>query len=213
MNSGEEDYTEEDALFLQPLLDTLGALFYALDVEKSRHHAEQQLRYLAETDVLTKLPNRRAFIERTSAFYSQLKLTFYIAIIDIDYFKSINDQYGHQVGDEVLQEVAFRLSNSLRSDDLVARLGGEEFGVCLYDTRDAPTLELLRRAVAEEPILTSEGAVHVTVSIGACQVSPRGSAEHWEEDLRHADMALYRAKKDGRDRVRWHMPSMVTSFT
>ncbi|WP_411053617.1 diguanylate cyclase domain-containing protein, partial [Tritonibacter sp. SIMBA_163] len=59
----------------------------------------------------------------------------------------------------------------------------------------------------------SEGAVHVTVSIGACQVSPRGSAEHWEEDLRHADMALYRAKKDGRDRVRWHMPSMVTSFT
>ena len=209
----EEDYTEEDALFLQPLLDTLGALFYALDVEKSRHHAEQQLRYLAETDVLTKLPNRRAFIERTSAFYSQLKFTFSIAVIDIDYFKSINDQYGHQVGDEVLQEVAFRLSHSLRSDDLVARLGGEEFGICLYDTHDAPTLELLRRAIAETPILTSEGAVHVTVSIGACQVKPRGSAEHWEEDLRRADMALYRAKKEGRNRVRWHMPSKETSFT
>ncbi|MAP35288.1 MAG: hypothetical protein CME75_05780 [Halomonas sp.] len=155
-----EDYTEEDALFLQPLLDTLGALFYALEVEKSRHYAEQKLRYLAETDVLTRLPNRRAFIERIAEFYAQESAPFSIAVIDIDYFKLVNDQYGHQVGDEVLQEVAFRLSSALRSDDLVARMGGEEFGVCLYDTQDAPTLEVLRKAIAAEPVLTSEGAVN-----------------------------------------------------
>lgn len=209
----EQDYTEEDALFLQPLLDTLGALFYALEVEKSRHNAEQQLRYLAETDVLTKLPNRRAFIERIAIFYSQYELTFSIAIIDIDYFKSINDQYGHQVGDEVLQEVAFRLRSSLRSDDLVARMGGEEFGVCFYDTNDTPTLETLRKVIAAEPFSTSEGEVSVTVSIGACQVTPSGSTEYWEEDLRCADMALYRAKKEGRNRVRWHMANLATSST
>ncbi|WP_286902817.1 diguanylate cyclase [Vreelandella sedimenti] len=209
----EEDYTDEDAQFLHPLLDTLGALFYALEVEKSRLNAEQKLRYLAETDVLTKLPNRRAFIERVHGFYSQSSLTFTIAIIDIDYFKSINDKYGHQVGDEVLQEVAFRLSSYLRSDDLVARMGGEEFGVCLYDTQGAPTLEALRKAIAAEPVWTSEGAVNVTVSIGAGQVRPSDCTDHWEADLRYADLALYRAKNEGRNRVKWHMPSVMTSLT
>tara|TARA_R110000851_G_scaffold4687_8_gene19324 strand:- start:625 stop:1065 length:441 start_codon:yes stop_codon:yes gene_type:complete len=134
-------------------------------------NAEQKLRYLAETDVLTKLPNRRAFIERVHGFYSQSS-NFTIAIIDIDYFKAINDQYGHQVGDEVLQEVAFRLSSYLRSDDLVARMGGEEFGVCLYDNPGAPMLDALRKAIAAEPMRTSEGGVNVTVSIGAGLVRP-----------------------------------------
>jgi diguanylate cyclase (GGDEF)-like protein len=182
-------------------------------VEKSRHYAEQKLRYLAETDVLTRLPNRRAFIERIAEFYAQESAPFFIAVVDIDYFKLVNDQYGHQVGDEVLQEVAFRLSSALRSDDLVARMGGEEFGVCLYDTQDAPTLEVLRKTIAAEPVLTSEGAVNVTVSIGACQVSSQRCADRWEDDLRYADLALYRAKKEGRNRVRWHMPSMATNFT
>lgn len=208
-----EDYTEEDALFLQPLLDTLGALFYAFEVEKSRYSAEQKLRYLAETDVLTGLPNRRAFIERVSGFYSQKASYFTIAIIDIDYFKLVNDQYGHQAGDEVLKEVAFRLSAFLNSGDLVARMGGEEFGVCLYDTEGASILEVLRESIAAEPIATSEGEVNVTVSIGACQVSSQRSADRWEDDLRYADLALYRAKKEGRNRVRWHMPSMATNFT
>ncbi|WP_311065202.1 diguanylate cyclase [Halomonas sp. DWK9] len=208
----EEDYSEEDAQFLQPLLDTLGALFYALEVEKSRLQAEQKLRYLAETDVLTKLPNRRAFIERIQAFYEQQTVSFSIAIIDIDYFKSINDQYGHQVGDEVLQEVAFRLNSSLRSDDLVARLGGEEFGVCLFDAKGAPTLETLRKVVAEAPIATSEGNVNVTVSIGACPVVPGARHDQWENDLRFADQALYRAKKEGRNRVKWHICGLVTSY-
>lgn len=205
----QDDYTDEDAQFLHPLLDTLGALFYALDVEKSRLNAEQKLRYLAETDVLTKLPNRRAFIQRVHGFYSQSS-NFTIAIIDIDYFKAINDQYGHQVGDEVLQEVAFRLSSYLRSDDLVARMGGEEFGVCLYDNPGAPTLDALRKVIAAEPMRTSEGGIKVTVSIGAGLVRPSGSAECWETDLRHADLALYRAKKEGRNRVMWHLPSAVT---
>lgn len=208
----EEDYCEEDVLFLQPLLDTLGALFYALEVEQSRLDAERKLRYLAETDVLTKLPNRRAFIERIQGFYAHddsVARSFCIAVIDIDYFKTINDQYGHQVGDEVLQEVAFRLSSSVRSDDLVARLGGEEFGVGMYDTKEGCSLEHLRKAVALTPIVTSEGLVSVTVSIGACQVNPESAPAQWESDLRSADLALYRAKREGRNRVKWHMPSSV----
>ena len=205
-----EDYTDEDVQFFHPLLDTLGALFYALEVEKSRLDAEQKLRYLAETDVLTKLPNRRAFIERIHDFYAHSS-AFTVAIIDIDYFKLINDQYGHQVGDEVLQEVAFRLSSYLRSDDLIARMGGEEFGICLCDTQDAPMLEALRKAIAAEPVRTSEGAVSVTVSIGACHVTSSGCADHWEADLHHADLALYRAKHEGRNRVKWHIPGVMTS--
>lgn len=79
----------------------------------------------------------------------------------------------------------------------------------MYDTKEGCSLEHLRKAVALTPIVTSEGLVSVTVSIGACQVNPESAPAQWESDLRSADLALYRAKRDGRNRVKWHMPSSV----
>jgi diguanylate cyclase (GGDEF)-like protein/PAS domain S-box-containing protein len=198
-----QDYTDDDVVFFQPLLDTLGVLFSALEIEKSRCSVEQTLRYLAETDVLTQLPNRRTFINRIEALYLQPERPFTLAIIDIDYFKAINDQYGHQAGDEVLVEIAMRLKNSLQPIDLIARMGGEEFGLCVHGTSPEATLELLRMTVAKEPVTTSDGAIMVTVSIGAYHVHAGAVSQRWEADLKCADSALYRAKKAGRNRVEW----------
>ncbi|WP_337998519.1 sensor domain-containing diguanylate cyclase, partial [Halomonas sp. HAL1] len=125
------DYTEEDAAFFQPLLDTLGTLFYALEMGKSRQSIVEKLRYLAETDALTNLPNRRVFVEKLSSIGQGSFSPFTIAILDIDFFKAINDEHGHQIGDEVLAEVAHRLSREIRPSDFIARIGGEEFGLYL----------------------------------------------------------------------------------
>lgn len=196
------DYTEEDVAFFQPLLDTLGTLFYALEMEKSRQSVVEKLRYLAETDVLTNLPNRRAFIEKLSSVGQKSFSPFTIAILDIDFFKAINDEHGHQVGDDVLAEVAHRLSGEIRPNDFIARIGGEEFGLYLSDAIDTFPLDTLCTAVASMPILTSNGLISVSVSIGACHVC---QPSQWEDDLRCADHALYQAKKEGRNCVRWHI--------
>jgi len=195
------EYSQVDIRFLEPLLDTFGALFYALDEEKTRQRTERRLRYLAGTDVLTQLPNRRAFIEKLSAVGKLDEKPYSIAILDIDFFKAINDEYGHQVGDEVLVKVATRLRKTLRSHDFIARIGGEEFGVYVNHSNIGFSLDTLCHAVASTPIITSSGLINVTMSIGACLVS---IGSQWESDLKRADHALYRAKKEGRNRVIWH---------
>ena len=121
----------------------------------------------------------------------------------MDNFKNVNDTYGHAAGDAVLREIASRLLGSVRSYDSVSRYGGEEFLVVLSGVGSEIALaraEQIRRAVETRPIETSEASVHVTVSLGAV-VSTDWDELNGEGLIREADAALYRAKKEGRNRV------------
>ncbi len=176
-------------------------------VALSEHTAdanERRLLALAATDALTGLPNRRAFrdalatetrrAERSGAVLS-------IAVIDLDHFKAVNDGIGHDGGDAVLRHVAGVLDESLRGHDLVARVGGEEFALLMPGTGLAQALqglERLREAVQVRPFQYGGRRLDITLSAGVAQLAP-GMAE--DEALLAADRALYRAKREGRNRV------------
>jgi two-component system cell cycle response regulator len=174
--------------------------------EKLRDNVQYSME-MALTDPLTGLFNRRymethvgTLVERSAARGKSLSLL----ILDIDYFKSINDNYGHDAGDDVLREFAERLKASIRGIDLACRYGGEEFVVVMPDTDlGVATLiaERIRRRIAGEPFPIEKGvrAIEVTISVGiAARVGPQDNASQM---LKRADEALYRAKRDGRNRV------------
>jgi two-component system cell cycle response regulator len=177
--------------------------------EKLRHNYEQSLS-MALTDSLTGVFNRRyvsAHLPRLLERSWESQKPVAILMFDIDHFKTVNDTYGHGVGDEVLREVANRTNRNLRNFDLVARYGGEEFIVVMPDTdRDAAyaVAERLRRRVGEETFSVSDqvGEITVTISIGVAVVDGMGDTA--EAILKRADDALYMAKRSGRNRtVAW----------
>ncbi|MEZ5686347.1 MAG: diguanylate cyclase [Paracoccaceae bacterium] len=165
---------------------------------------------LAAVDPLTGLFNRRYAMPHLARMEERARATgrpFAVMALDLDRFKSINDRYGHAAGDLVLQEVARRLNLNLRTMDLVARIGGEEFLVAMPDT----TLEEARRAaerlravVEHQPFALPEGrgAIPVTVSIGLALGGVSGPGETVELVMRHADHALLGSKASGRNQVR-----------
>jgi len=160
----------------------------------------------AVTDGLTGLYNRRYMANHLEALMRRGavdKRSLAVMMIDIDFFKNINDTHGHPVGDEVLKEIAARIGRSVRGVDLACRFGGEEFVVVLPDTDHANAnmvAERLRRQIAEEPFPVSVGAgrIDVTCSIGIAISQPEDDTAGL---LRRADDALYVAKRDGRNRV------------
>ncbi len=160
---------------------------------------------MALTDSLPGLSNRRYFEVHEQKLLQknqQSKKAMAILMMDIDHFKSINDTHGHAVGDEILKIFARRVQDSLRSFDLVARLGGEEFVVILPDISVDMAYfiaERLRKMIAEEPFACAAegGKVSVTTSIGATIVE--GTGEQMDVVLKRADDALYQAKESGRN--------------
>lgn len=166
---------------------------------------ELELRLLANTDSLTGAMSRRYFYEeatreiaRTRRQRSQLNC----AVIDVDHFKSINDKYGHDIGDLVLKRVVAACKSELRASDYIGRLGGEEFAAMLPDASSDTALEVaerMREAVAAMKIETSAGKIEVTVSIGLAAHTV--SDDSIEPALRHADVAVYKAKSGGRNRT------------
>jgi two-component system cell cycle response regulator len=159
------------------------------------------------TDPLTGLHNRRYMeshlatqIEQSAARGKPLT----VLLIDIDYFKAINDTHGHDAGDDVLREFAIRVRKSIRGIDLACRHGGEEFVVVMPETDVAVgtiVAERLRRRIASEPFAIRQGggSVEVTISIGIATLDSAGDSAI--SVLKRADQALYRAKRDGRNRV------------
>jgi two-component system cell cycle response regulator len=126
-----------------------------------------------------------------------------VLVIDIDYFKAINDTYGHDAGDDVLRDFALRVRRSIRGIDLACRYGGEEFVVIMPETDMAVATvvaERLRRRIAAEPFPIQHGAgkVEVTISVGIATLGREDTAAAM---IKRADQALYRAKRDGRNRV------------
>jgi two-component system, cell cycle response regulator len=185
-----------------------------LDLQAALIRAHEALQFQADHDRLTTTWNRGAIIdllvgetERCRRSNSSLG----VIMADVDFFKRVNDTYGHLVGDAVLQEVGRRLAAALRSYDSVGRYGGEEF-LIIVPGCDALNLvvtgERLRRSIADQPIATSAGPVAVTISLGlaAAQVNESGLVE--SATLIHdADVALYTAKARGRNRVETAPPS------
>lgn len=169
--------------------------------------AERELARLAHEDTLTGLPNRRHFLaeaERLLSSAARHAKPLSLIIFDLDHFKQINDQYGHAVGDAVLQQAASRLRKQLRSEDLPCRWGGEEF-VILLPMTDADmanaAAERLRLAFASEPMQIDKpaGGVSLTLTLSG-GVTARQPGESIEECLARADRALYAAKAAGRNR-------------
>lgn len=166
--------------------------------------ASQQLEHSALTDALTGLPNRRSMQTHLQAEWSRAKRNeqcFAVLMADLDRFKAVNDQYGHEVGDEVLTILATRFTTTLRGGDRVARWGGEEFLLLIPSATVESAMavaEKVRRAVAEPTFATSAGNLAVTLSLG---VALHRQTESIDEVISRADKALYRAKQEGRNRA------------
>lgn len=162
----------------------------------------ERLETLARTDTLTQIANRLAGNERLALEFSRFKRSgsaYTVLIMDIDFFKRVNDTHGHPAGDAVLRHVAALISRSVRRTDFVARVGGEEFMVLLPMTPLAEGLhvaEQIRAAVATNPV---EPVGALSISIGAAMVA--GNDEEADATVRRADKCLYRAKSEGRNRV------------
>jgi diguanylate cyclase (GGDEF)-like protein len=166
--------------------------------------ARAQADRLAHTDHLTGVANRRSLAPVLTRHAGR---PVGLLLLDLDHFKTINDQHGHAAGDAVLIAVADRLRTSVRADDAVVRMGGEEFLVVLRDIADEAQLrvvgEQLRARIAAEPIAAAGAELHVTASIGGASLA--ATDEDFEAGVRRADRALYAAKQDGRDCVRLDM--------
>jgi diguanylate cyclase (GGDEF)-like protein len=164
----------------------------------------------ASTDYLTGLANRRTLADAGAQRFAQARQQdrgFGLGVIDIDHFKSINDRYGHDVGDAALKHVAAKLELACREAELPARQGGEEFVVLFDDVAGDTALaagERLRHAVAEAPFIAGELTLPVTVSIGVAVRLPED--REFDCVLRRADAALYAAKRGGRNRVEYAAP-------
>jgi diguanylate cyclase (GGDEF)-like protein len=170
---------------------------------------EQLSRNLYESavkDGLTNLHNRRYFDERLCsevAFAVRHLSELALLLVDLDHFKRINDERGHQVGDVTLREIGHRLSSAVRIDDVVARFGGEEFTILCRDTSSTKALALAERCramIAEEIALPNEPGVRITASVGIA-VLPKAGITTVGEFVKAADSALYLAKHTGRDRA------------
>jgi diguanylate cyclase (GGDEF)-like protein len=166
---------------------------------------ENRMRYLALHDPLCGLPNRHYFSERLDQMIADVRaggLPAAVFYIDLDHFKDVNDTLGHPIGDELIRNVTLRLSHIMRSDDLVARLGGDEFAVITAASSEHSALhEIASRMIATlcAPYSVSGHTIVIGASIGIAVIDLRcgGSADI----MRYADMALYRAKNEGRNRA------------
>lgn len=172
---------------------------------------QQELAFLADHDALTGLYNRREFIRLAQLELlraNRVPCETAVIMVDLDFFKKINDRYGHPGGDAVLKAIASCLTQALRATDTLARLGGEEFIVLLPATGREGALRLatkLRDAVRQAPIAFDGGLIPVTASFGVSSIPAR---EHSTFDAIYAaaDRALYVAKQLGRDRVEYAAP-------
>lgn len=194
------DGTRRTIQFRHRTIGTFNVNLY-LDVTRERTHA-LELKRLADTDSLTEIMNRRCFFEQAALHYTERSSDHAVLMMDIDNFKHINDTYGHAAGDTVLQEFSRRCSQAIRSYDLLARMGGEEFAVLLRGAginEIAEIGERIRTEICNTPFLAGNVELPVTVSIGGAVRLNREYAI--EATISRADKALYLAKHTGRNRM------------
>lgn len=191
-------YTEHDKTLLQ---------FVSIQVASAieRKQAELRLQHVAQHDPLTDLPNRELFHDRLDVAIARARREdepLALLYIDLDRFKRVNDNYGHDAGDMLLREVATRLRQCVRESDTVGRFGGDEFAVLLGNLRlpgDATTVATKIRLALRHPYAIGHHRLEVTASIGIAFLSSHG--EDREQLIRSADDAMYLAKRQGGNRL------------
>jgi len=169
-------------------------------VERELRESRRRLRFLANIDMLTRVPNRRYFTELARrAFDRQPAGTMSVLMFDIDHFKQINDMLGHAAGDRALRLVARSMSDTLRTNDIAGRQGGDEFALLLPQTNVNEAMTVAARIVSRAQTLAAEEDMpHLSLSFGVVQSS---AGEKVQDALRRADQALYEAKRQGRGRA------------
>lgn len=181
------------------------------DVTEKRQH-EASIWRQAHFDHLTQLPNRQMFydnLQRSIAHSQSNGLPLAVVFLDLDFFKEINDTFGHDVGDELLRLVATRLSGCVRNGDQAARLGGDEFTLIIQNLRQLDDVRTVCTKVLEsvaQPYVLSNHTVHVSASMGVT-FYPRDGTDA-SELLKHADLAMYTSKEKGRNQYCFFSPSM-----
>jgi len=189
---------------------TTGYICIIRDITE-RKRAEEELAYMATHDSLTGLPNRTLFYDRltmalTQARRSPKKLA--VMLLDLDYFKNVNDTLGHSVGDQLLRAVGNRLSGLLRKGDTIARIGGDEFLLLLPEMLQVEYATTLAQKVLQafrEPFAFDGHELHITTSIGIAIFPDDG--DNADTLLKNADIAMYRAKNKGRDSFQRYTPA------
>jgi len=192
-------YKEEDKYLLEML-----AAHAAIAFDNARLF--QEVQRLAITDDLTGLHNRRHFFELADREFNRAKRYGHplsAVMVDLDYFKLVNDSYGHATGDQVLRIIAHRCHDNIRETDILGRYGGEEFSIILPETTAEQAYEIaerLRVRIAEQPInIDKNTSLTITISLGICEKS--SDINSLSNLLNHADAALYSAKQSGRNKV------------
>jgi diguanylate cyclase (GGDEF)-like protein/PAS domain S-box-containing protein len=195
----------------KPVRDQQGRVMGAVEVFRRASESERQTRVIEELsqlaliDELTRLPNRRLFdiqLERRLAEFDRFGWPFGVLMIDIDRFKRINDDFGHQIGDDILRLVARTLSANCRSLDTIVRMGGDEFAAIIANVHDEDlrkVAEKLRSMIEMSGLRGSaQERLRTTISIGVAKAKPN---EAGTDIVKRADDLLYAAKKAGRNRV------------
>jgi two-component system, cell cycle response regulator len=205
LDLGADDYITKP--FQPPeLLARIRAAKRIVDLQKELMETNKRLELLSITDGLTNLYNHRHFQDELARAFEEsqrYQRPLSLAIVDIDFFKKVNDSHGHAVGDEVLKSLSRIFQKSIRSADLAARYGGEEFAVMMPETNLSEAIvfaEKIRTLVEERAVETQAGPISATVSIGVATV-PHSQIRSAKELIVAADKALYRAKKNGRNQV------------
>jgi diguanylate cyclase len=197
----ESEHAREQSLTEQ--LDALVERVKKMEQESEQAEARiEEHRQRALRDVLTQLPNREAYQQRLEEEFERWRRyqrPLSLAVCDIDFFKRINDTYGHQAGDKVLRIIGKSVKQRLRKSDFLARYGGEEFVLLLPETTGEQAItvvDAIREAVANCPFHFKEKPVAITLSFGVCEFREGFNSE---AVFAHADKALYRAKEQGRN--------------
>src|SRR5258708_2784570 len=205
LDLGADDYITKP--FQPPeLLARIRAAKRIVDLQKELMETNKRLELLSITDGLTNLYNHRHFQDELARAYEESRRyqrPLSLAIVDLDFFKKVNDTYGHAVGDEVLKSLSRIFQESIRGADLAARYGGEEFAVMMPETELPEAIvfaEKIRPLVEVKAGTTPAGAISATVSIGVA-TAPHSHVHSAKELIVAADKALYRAKRNGRNQV------------
>ncbi len=199
-------FSEEVISLLAPVIIASSVTWFLFDLIKKLDKLEKNMRYIATYDPLTNTLTRKVFFEKTEYLLKASQRSsqeIVIMMIDIDFFKKINDTYGHIAGDFVLKKFGEMLNQNKRETDYVGRYGGEEFIVFLWGISSSAILnytENLHKSLGNLQLQYDGNNIHITMSIGVSVVN-RSNRLEIKEFIKQADMALYEAKQSGRNKT------------